>query len=625
MRISEIFNRKTANDAETYVDERVVPSELGVTGCNCERMFGGNIPAEVAAQVAQYPAGSPEKAKPLHRHIVDTIKKATMQGDADTLNQFINDDGDDRSRRLSYLSHLFSHTTRAGSDPREEFGISNADYENYKSDLYAHKNRIEVKQLNTCGTCSQYVGELKNALNDYHNNLVEGKLKSGPFSTEHARSSATSHIAGLRGAWERKETPNNPQEEKIFSIMDNLDKHSSEVHQVDANSENPTRIKIETPEERTPEEKKDDIEAGNPLPRNTKVESVFNRMLGVGRGWSIKRDTSTPKKDPLWDENTQRPVIDRLPGETDEEHEGRWNDYIGNLLRGKVPGFENYAIKPKSSTGTEPEGQEYNVRVNVPRSIPNSRSLTTVELPSGNYQGYTLDDDVVGLPGVMNYYTREKANRTNLQYNPSDDPRPIKIKDPSEIKGTPEITVDALNQGIEARLPRRDRFLFQQAGMLPDLDLVKEHHRAMAAYENRPNQEWEIVGYEERGKDPWYINDTETRVIKPERTVKNEKGEDVTIPAATRDVAVRRPALDENGRPRFRSTERVPVYKSTGEYEERTVKIPEEQRMQRPVLDAVAAHDAYHKSRREALRRLYGADDDVAESSLAADHSRAIS
>ena len=298
-----------------------------------------------------------------------------------------------------------------------------------------------------------------------------------------------------------------------------------------------------------------------------------------------------------------------------------------------------------------------------------------IDLPWHTIQGFEQRFD-----GDSHYFTRDRTyTDSGLTYDPSKDPRPLKVRSAEDIEGHPEITVGAFHTGVESEIPRRDKFLFQQAAMMPNLDLVKEHRKAMQAYENQPTHEPVIERYDTVPGAPLTkkvvregvpidrspltkdvseevpdLDENGNQRYAPDRQVPVYKQETVSVPKydyrkKTETVTKQVPETDErgtalfhlDGRPKLRFqtlTQEVndiagglqPVLDEQGNHVHETVtrpmlqRIPEERRIQKPELDVMGARKAYDDSRREALSRVYGADDHVAEETLAADHANAI-
>jgi len=693
MKISEVFKRtkeaapsiddapgySTAVDTDKPKENRtkfpIDPIEMGnPSGCTCDELFGSSIPEETLTEMRTSPNFSPERAQPYHKHILEGIRGMMRSGDADQIDAFTNDNGDADSRRMSFLTHLFHHVSKAGMHPRE-LGVSDDQFENYKAQKYAMDHKDESSEdlptggSNSCGTCGQYVKNFKDAVVNYKNRLMNDKLKTGPWSTEHAKKDAASVASSAIDSWKNGESTGGDADlSNIHTILGDFDKHSKKEHGVSYADVDSSHIPIAAPDYSLEAESTFDEPARSP-----KKEKIFDKLLNLSQGWDVKPTESAVGKDPFWNKEGDRPAVDKFPRETDQHFNQREQDYVNDLIDGKVEGHEDYA-KEHIKRNVESVGQ-WSERTKKIVPGDSFRPKTTIDLPWHTIQGFEQRFD-----GDSHYFTRDRTyTDSGSTYDPSKDPRPLKVRSAEDIEGHPEITVGAFHTGVESEIPRRDKFLFQQAAMMPNLDLVKEHRKAMQAYENQPTHEPVIERYDTVPGAPLTkkvvregvpidrspltkvvreevpdLDENGNQRFAPDRQVPVYKQETVSVPKydyrkKTETVTKQMPETDErgtalfhpDGRPKLRFqtlTQEVndiegglhPVLDEQGNHVHETVTrpmlqiIPEERRIQKPELDVMGARKAYDDSRREALSRVYGADDHVAEDTLAADHANAI-
>lgn len=636
--------------------------------CECHKLYGNSIPEETLNQMRVQPAFSKERRMPIHKYYVGKILQS-LQSNPEEVEALTGSDGDTETRQVNLLGHLFSHLYAAGMKPAD-IGVDDAQYENFKTRQYAMKNKQRAVAESACGTCEQHAKQFKNAVSDYKQRLVDEKLKSGPFSQEHADESANYITERAIKEWRQGTPSSDPHLNRVYETLGEMDKHTHAAHGFTMANYDHSHIPIDSREPNVADE-------NNEQERNPNVDKVFNNLLNVNGRWDLVRRTDVPEKDPFWNEDGS-PVVPRLENESQEQHEARWDEHIEKLLAGKLPGFEDW---PKNNIRTNiPSSVPDTVRRNFPNpnvdvqavdrptrkkedgtiekvplgglesdyDFPNSqlREKTTVHLPSRTVEGYMPKDAVEDFVGAPLANSERILSDNILAYNPEKDKRPRKIRTPAEIKGHPEITANAFKSGLHSQIPRRDKFLFQQAGMLPDLRMFEEHQKATSAYEAQPTHVPVFTGeYEgERAEpgSPFEPSDDykahqsrRAEEAAKQRTLFHEQAKEQAQKSNPDVVYITKPNfltdlnkhLDEWGERWDKENPAPPEDKTplkTKPVEKvRYEPIPESERLQRPVLDVASAKAAYDESRKQALARLYGASDADAESSLEADHNSA--
>jgi hypothetical protein len=557
MKISQIFSKIAKDDLgqETSKD----PDQLGGTStkikdyindftnfsdCNCPSVITKNLTNEEKQLIQKdMPLETLSgRSKNYHKIIVNRLLGIMANKDTELLSKI---SGYDTAKGLFH--HFLRHVEAAGINPND-FGISNDAYRKFKGAVGTIKtieeSRREQEQKSVqpvskgfyptknCGVCNQYRKEFNDGIINFKNRASKEILKSNPsgeeqgppVSEEFANESAAKMSKDITDSWRNGKLfkkRENPNAYKLQGILKNWNNHHEESHNISLND-------LHGPDPRIPVTIDKEYKGRKP-----NVEQVYNNLLNQGSGWS--KNLLEEPEDPFYKENpeTGKQVPRFAPkefGETEQEYEQRATQEAAIVLEENAyqPIKQPSSIKPKvvftpgkrpgpwANESYEPlYPVEHFIRTDIGHeneAIPipqgwkkrtiNPPPLKTIhDFPWGTAYGYEQRNKNKSTD-VMTEWT---FNKNPLVYNPNEDVRPLKIRSLRDIPGTPEIEKAELLKGEESKIPRRDKFLFQQAGMMPDLTLIKLHNQKMREYNaqnplerNTPKPEFDVDNARER-------------------------------------------------------------------------------------------------------------------------------
>jgi len=560
----------------------------------------------------EYARQKSDRTTAFHKIIVDRFKNLMARGEVGKLSQL-------GSNPIALMDHFLRHVEAANINPND-VGISNEMYRKFRGAKASLQQNLQIRDkrraaeqesqkvkgyaypTEDCGVCEQYrkqfndgILHLKDkAARDIMRSNPRGKVQGPPVSQEFAEESAAQLSKETTDAWRRGEVierrKDNPLAYKLHGILNNWDAHHEQAHKISITN-------LHGPDPRVPVTIDTETQGRKP-----NIESVYDELLNQGSGWS--KQLAPEREDPFSIENPDTgQKRDRFPRKRDSETEKNYKqrateEAMQVMEEGSVPISQSIGdLKPKivyqapdEYLGTfektpeqkrnNPSGNyldvykdrgmfpaEHFIRndagnegeaIPVPKGLqkkllPGSRVKTIAEFPWGSAIGYEERNP----NRQTNYMTDRDYIKTPVVYNADEDKRPLKIKSLAEVPGAPEIENTELLQGEEANIPRKDKFLFQQSGMMPDLTLVKLHNQKMIEYQQQPDVENEISHYVTRGVGALY------------KHVQEEITPNPSIPNLKSIITRRVPDLDEEGNQKYEKYEQYPVFKDKTKTETR--------------------------------------------------------
>ena len=452
MKISELFTRKESSAFTTEPTNLIdLPSK---NSCNCGKIFG------IAPTV--------EDGMPFHKAVFGKILETMASGgDKSSIEQM---ERTSPAAQNEWQSHFISHMNAAGVTPKD-LGIEDDELgKNYLAGRGLANNAIqnlvnEPYDFNSdnCGTCNQYFGELKNHVRKYAEGATKSIASLPESQREMGKISVNNVLKNIWDSWKNKGRATGVKDEAIDvgnKIIDNWNKHSVDSHGVSLHPD---------PLKHTPvvEDKGD------------KLSVLYRNLRDLSPGWNfVKRDP----KDTAVTKNFDKIKVNWPHNDLKED----------SLLK----------QKPKMEDGREMTQED---ALTLYRMI-NPDGITTVKGPGGidriQYEGPQFIGHENGK-----YYRKDMP--ATLEYNPADDPRAELFTDPVHTGDRPEIYSEYKNHKPNGSicthcgngacdgwheidrsdlktLPRQHAFLFQKAGVTPDLAANKEYIQKRHDYANQP-------------------------------------------------------------------------------------------------------------------------------------------
>jgi len=487
-----------------------------------------------------------------HKFIFDSINNLLKKGDADTIKKIVPPTGDSSKDATEVLNHLFSHGERAGLNPAD-MGVSDEIYHAFRStkDIARAQEPKEVTEetppiskrrydipTNDCGVCEQHWKAYKDGVEKYKNKTSSLIPGATPEETASRASETSSELSSkIFNDWSMGNKPDRksqPELAGLYSTLNNWNAHQRSHHNVSITGADPRiPVRVDT-----------SSAAGE---RDYDVESVYKELKRMSGGWDYEKNIHIPE-DPLFSEkdiNAPRfePFDERTEttGEYAQRSQGEY-EQIKREIKGipaepsgykpyeprKIPrGINEQTGKPYGEADTVAWVPEYDAKGNtkprVERGLEREykRDEAGKLQPTGNWvpgenhvtdstalvrkriqdakQRVKVDLDkatAIGRPeqGETAKYTIEPNPRAVQNYSMERDPRAGKYEDviradrPEIVKNIPGLDI----------VPRQHAYLFQKAGIEPDVAAIREHHRQQARYENQPTHKTVTVGEEER-------------------------------------------------------------------------------------------------------------------------------
>ena len=382
MKISELFTRKESSAFTTEPTNLIdLPSK---NSCNCGKIFG------IAPTV--------EDGKPFHKAVFGKILETMASGgDTSSIEQM---ERTSPAAQNEWQSHFISHMNAAGVTPKD-LGIEDDELgKNYLAGRGLANNTIQnlVNEpydfdSDNCGTCNQYFGELKNHVRKYAEGATKSIASLPESQREMGKISVNNVLKNIWDSWKNKSRATGIKDEAIDvgnKIIDNWNKHSVDSHGV---SLHPDPIK-HTP---VVEDKGD------------KLNVLYRNLRNLSPGWNfVKRDP----KDTAVTKNFDEIKVNWPHNDLKED----------SLLK----------QKPKMEDGREMTQEDALTRY---RRI-NPDGITTVKGPGGINRIQYEGPQFIGHENGK-YYRKDMP--ATLEYNPADDPRAELFDEPVHTGDRPEI------------------------------------------------------------------------------------------------------------------------------------------------------------------------------------------
>jgi len=488
MKISEIFNIDSTKEAATYSEIKSVD----VNNCSCHKNLPNAIPDDLYAEVKARGSRSPE----FHQYIANKTLELINNKNTKALYKLVPDlpgeaSGTEKEKTRRLVTHLLSHADAAGMKPAD-LGISDDMYNHFMSNKKSFTKELADQggrnflPIKSCSSCEQYEKEFNNEVN----NAAYAKLQDsveGPATPEAAAKSGEEIRMDVIGDWMKGqpyEGIKDPSKKHLYTLLDNWDTHHRTQHKtgISAGAYNPrTPIEIADPDDKPLLTEK---WAPGEEPRNKDVDAISKKLIArsTDSGFVRKPIPNLPKYDPLVDENNKPIIEPRRQGEdgweTETEYKKRAQSDIDDILEAG-----NVDIEPgETSTGNQTK---------------------TVRLPK------LTAESVTPWHGLYtNYSIQRHPEPTVEQYDITQDKRPFQtIRSVKDIDASePEITRRSLRTGFigskllstdasgnEIQVPRfsrRDRWMFQESGVEPNVAGLRQYSKKMRSYEDQGKLGW---------------------------------------------------------------------------------------------------------------------------------------
>ena len=472
-----------------------------------------------------------------NRFLFNSIKGLIEKGDGKAISDIIGGStGDKAEDAARLLEHHYRHGELAGMHPDDpenpndpnNMGISEDMYQAFKTHRQIKKgpgaspapqnNRAESKYdipTTNCSVCDQHWKAYDDGIDNYR------KKVSSPLPGEGNAEQTNSEISSkVYEDWSDRKKPSRKEEPELSSLHKTLDEwnsHQKSHHNISLKGADPRiPVRVDT--------------TGSPGERNPDVEQIYKEVTRTTGGWGYKRQPQIPLEDFLHEEEnvhrfepydptkeTRTQYTQRSRGEYDvlktdiENQAPDVTSYRPRVLprainpdTGKPYGALSVGLVPKldEKGNTVPRKnrsivKEYKYDSNgkavptgnlVPyewesdetqlekRRIPGLKPRTIVDMPGGSAIGHPARDE------SAKYIVERNKSKAVQNYSIADDPRAGKYEDiisserPEIVKNIPGLDI----------VPRQHAYLFQKAGIEPDVAAVREYHRQRARYENQP-------------------------------------------------------------------------------------------------------------------------------------------
>ena len=542
MKFSEIFKRNDVikfaaeNNAESTLSTLFGTSPVDSLECGCDNNYLNRLGPEIAGDASK--KGPLKDVVPrnqrLHKAIVDEIQndisssESEAPGRNDRLEAFTTSrlggpetkitDSSPNARRVGFMRHLLHHVEKAGMTPAD-VGVTNTQYKRFKEALTGLTGKpISTEETNTpsvsmphssidCATCEQYRTEFNNRLVSYKNKIQKRMIQGDPEVTEEEASKKAGELAkGVFDNWQSGRNSKIKEEKGLHKLLGSWDSHQNESHDVTFGSMNVSKTPVTTTTGLAPGE------------RNPKVEKTFDRLLGLSKGWELQTDPNYPEDPFVSNEGAPKFTPQSQPKTI--QHEDEMTQHINDII-----------------------GSEWGQK-NIKREQRGDRTHVTVNTPYGQYSGFEPEQE----GAVENFSVDRHLTNKEQVYNPKQHAPRGRWTTEEDLADKPvEISDSTLNSGLEGKLPRSHRFLFQETGVNPDLTVLKEHGEAKRKFETQPSHEAVETGETTTVEEPQF----EGKVVFPKSVLENSP-----VHEHLKDLIAKHDALnvDENGKQRTTET-----------------------------------------------------------------------
>ena len=520
MKLSEVFSRKkhgaqsdatvevnpfssTLTDAKFFHNDKRTPNETELASpeaCNCADVLG--VPTEGGRQAFHHNVtqklldliGEPDDAQRL-TNVTDKISKLKRTEPLD-------------DPKAEFTNHLAMHIYNSGHTPEEIMGIPSgslgAKFKATQGIAQKAQSAAAVPPTydnNDCGVCKQYLSSIKAHVSKHKSETDNvAMMTTGTKPEDHAKSSEEilsdtieSHANG-----DLARSRDSESLAMAHDAIDNWNKHLSSEHGESLFDFGRGKVPV-----RNDEDSKGFI-------KNFYKSVVQN----LPSGWSLKKN-ETPSNPYVYEKGNKKRndlTEDRLEellrtedkGETEinriAEEAKKRGESSGLIFKRPVPdrfkgGWEIEEPTPRQQlelprgmtvqdfSGDESKkyyGDEPPSTSTSLRSIAEPEAPTVFRSQGADFVGYPTRPKLDALYKPYNsggYYMRERNPRAEQVHTPGEDVRSKLYDNPVNTGPAPELTDSALRVGPVTQLPRHERWLFQQTGIMPDVRGTKQYKK----------------------------------------------------------------------------------------------------------------------------------------------------
>jgi hypothetical protein len=624
MKLLEVFKTRQAGTfaAEPSIDPRNISSH---DACNCADLLLGEKSAEVKSGLDN---GGDKRS--FHKEILgnwmDLLFNTSNRSKAKETLSEVKRRQEVSSPGEEFKRHLIMHMDGAGVSHRD-LGFSDnelsADYVAGRNKALAETGSVEPTDYDKehCGTCDSYLTSLKNKAIEFKDSMGRKNETLPDVQKPYAAMSTAGLLSRILDSWTKKnpiKENDHPSVVEGNEIVKNWNDHTQKDHGSSLLS--PVSHFNYTPV----------VEDTN----GESMDNLLDDLNGTLGGWgetlrpdipenTLSQGTRKTLEQEFPTENVYETFLQKVITPADQQ---RAEDIAkGMELKGEMNRYtldsELPAVKVTESETSGPK---------LLHDKLDDKYIPVIETKPLQYDqsGKVSPLNVIEMPGLtslsrgINRVVERKTIPTQLNWDPlkvTRDPVTGEERIPSDSwysqpveynTDRPEIVQTWTNhkhdgtcshdshKGAEGskcdgwhaddisdlmRIPREDAFLFQKAGVQPDIASHKQYLKDLNAYETQPKH--------------YFTGEVET-VTRPVTTMHPWKG--------------LQPVLDEKGNPTYETFQKDVVQE-----------IPSEQRLSKPSAEEAVGN--YTKSYKQALETAYpGLQVEEARSALAKEHSQEV-
>ena len=660
MKLLEVFKTRQAGTfaAEPSIDPRNIPSH---DACNCADLLLGEKSAEVKSGLDN---GGDKRS--FHKEILgnwmDLLFNTSNRSKAKETLSEVKRRQEVSSPGEEFKRHFIMHMDGAGVSHRD-LGFSDnelsADYVAGRNKALAATGSVEPTDYDEehCGTCDSYLTSLKNKAIDFKDSMGRKNEMLPDVQKPYAAMSTAGLLSRILDSWTKKnpiKENDHPSVVEGNEIVKNWNDHTQKDHGNSLLSPvshfNYTPV-VEDTNGESMDNLLDDLNSTNGGWGETLRPDIPENTLSKGTRKTLEQEFPN--------ENVYETFLQKVITPADQQ---RAEDIAkGMELKGEMKRYtldsELPAVKVTESETSGPK---------LLHDKLDDKYIPVIETKPLQYDqsGKVSPLNVIEMPGLtslsrgINRVVERKTIPTQLNWDPlkvTRDPVTGEERIPSDSwysqpveynTDRPEIVQTWTNhkhdgtcshdshKGAEGskcdgwhaddisdlmRIPREDAFLFQKAGVQPDIASHKQYLKDLNAYETQPTHITVDTGRTETSEEPQFerrqrLDENGNAVLTRTPLVKispTPQGRPNIVKLPVYDVV---PTLDETGN-QITKTVVKPVFEMR--------RIPEEERLQAPSKEQ--ATKDYTRSYATALAKAYpGLQAEEARSALAKEHSQEV-
>ena len=520
MKLSEVFSRKkqgaqsdatvevnpfssTLTDAKFFHNDKRTPNETELASpeaCNCADVLG--VPTEGGRQAFHHNVtqklldliGEPDDAQRL-TNVTEKISKLRRTEPLD-------------DPKTEFTNHLAMHIYNSGHTPEEIMGIPSgslgAKFKTTQGIAQQAQAAAAVPPTyddGDCGVCKQYLSSIKAHISKHKNETENIAMMTtgtkpedlGKSSEEILSDTIENHANG-----NLEKARGSESLAMAHDAIGNWNKHLSSEHG----------------------ESLFDFGRGKVPVRNDETSKGFIRnfyksvVQNLPSGWGLKKNETPPnpyvyekgnkKRNDLTEDRLEELLRSEGNGEAEinriAEEAKKRGESSGLIFKRPVPdrfkgGWDIQEPTPRQELeaprgmtvqdfggdaskryyGDEPPSTSTSLR-----SIAEPEAPTVFRAPGADFVGYPSRPKLDALYKPYNsggYYMRERSPRAEQIRTPGEDVRSKLYDNPVNTGQAPELKDPALRVGPVTELPRHERWLFQQTGIMPDVRGSKQYKK----------------------------------------------------------------------------------------------------------------------------------------------------